>query len=219
MRPLRIRAYLQDGRVAGVDPWFPLDSILAYAYMLANYPHKLYSDSLLLDLLPDLPLQKRGKGDDWYWACSFNVAKPIGEYVTYWHKRFDDHYEKYLDFCGRCGRVSTVSGKYRSYRMPLVIQLFDYLEWFAFGDPDAIMGLCRFISHIGKKTSQGYGAVERWEFQSTKEDWSENRGSELTRPVPASLAPPDAQGILTECGIRPPYWYTGNWRLCLWKEE
>ena len=78
MQSIKITAHMQDGRVATVDPWLPLDSILSAAWMRRNHPEAYYNASshmLNNDLIiPELPFERREKGDDWYWACSFNMA-------------------------------------------------------------------------------------------------------------------------------------------------
>lgn len=217
MRPLRIRAYLQDGRVAGFDPWLPLDSILSYAWMRQHHPDVFYDNireqgrEVIID---DMPFERRGKEKDWYWACSFNTAPPLAEYTRYWHKRFDLQYERYL--AGVKGKIRTNSGRYRSYRMPLTVFLFNFLEWYAVGDADEILALCRLVTHVGKKTAQGFGAVEKWEVEPWPHDWSEEREEKLTRPLQAARCP-EPRGVLMECGIRPPYWDVNNWRICWWR--
>lgn len=37
-RPMRVRAHLLDGRIAGTESFFPLDSILAAEWIRRNYP-------------------------------------------------------------------------------------------------------------------------------------------------------------------------------------
>lgn len=216
MEPLRITAQMQDGRVATMDGHLPLDGLLAAAWMRRHYPDAYYNPSshmLTNDLIvPDLPLERRGEGDDWYWAASFNTAESQGEYVLHWHKRFDDHLEKYIDFRGRRGRIDAKSGKYKAYRMPLVIQLFDQLVWYAYGDRDEVQSLLNTLTHIGKKTSQGLGLVDYWIVEPWHEDWSEVANGRVTRSLPH--LPGGAQGVKRQYGIRSPYWHREHQRVC-----
>ena len=224
MQPLRITAHMQDGRIAGTEPWFPLDSILAAEWMRRNHPEAYYNASshMLTNelIVPDLPFARRGQGDNWYWACSFNTEPPLHEYVMHWHKRFDDHLEKYIDFRGKRGRVDTKSGKYKAYRMPLVLQLFDRLTWYAVGDLEAVRDLCSTVTHIGKKSSQGLGAVDYWEVEPWPEDWSEARGGKMMRAIPVELGLPAGvqKGRMAIYGVRPPYWWSGHQKLCYMPE-
>ena len=224
MQPMRITAHMQDGRIAGTEPWFPLDGILAAEWMRRNHPEAYYNASsymLTHDLIvPELPFERRGAGEEWYWACSFNQAEKLGEYILHWHKRFDDRLEQYIDFGSRRGRIDTKSGKYKAYRMPLVVQIFDRLEWYAVGDPEAIRNLCHGITHIGKKTSQGLGAVDYWEVEPWSEDWSEVRGGKVTRALPVELGLPEevSSSKVAQYGIRPPYWWSEHQRVCYMPE-
>lgn len=215
---------MQDGRLAGTEHWFPLDSILAAEWMRRNHPEAFYNASshmLTNDLIiATLPFERRGAGDDWYWACSFNTEAPLHEYVMHWHKRFDDHLEQYIDFRGKRGRVDTKSGKYKAYRMPLVIQLFDRLTWYAVGDLEAVRDLCSTVTHIGKKSAQGLGAIDYWTVEPWADDWSEVCAKKVTRSIPAELGLPGriASGRLAQYGIRPPYWHNIHQRVCFMPE-
>ncbi len=212
MQPMRIRAYLLDGRIAGTESYFPLDSILAAEWIRRNHPETFYEPpppgvkSGWIEA--PLPFERRGRGNRWYWACSFNQAAPVAEYITYWHRRFDDALERYIDFQGRRGKVDEKSGKYKAYRMPLNILLLPWLEWYAVGDIEAVRELCRGIMAIGKKPAQGYGIVEHWEVVPWPEDWSEARDGKITRAIPMEmgLLPGVRNANVRLYGTRPPYW-------------
>lgn len=220
MQSIRITAKMQDGRVASVDTWLPLDSILAAEWMRRNHPDAYYNPSshmLTNDfIVAKLPFERRGQGDNWYWACSFNTQPPLSEYVMHWHKRFDDHLEKYIDFNSRRGSVNIKSGKYRAYRMPLVVQLFDRLTWYAVGDMALVRDLCSAVTNLGKKTSQGLGMVDYWEVEPWPEDWSEIANGKLTRGIPAENGLPEGvqKSGVALYGIRPPYWMREHQKIC-----
>ena len=215
---------MQDGRIAGTEPWFPLDSILAAEWMRRNHPEAFYNASshMLTNnlIIADLPFARRGAGELWYWACSFNIARPLHEYVLHWHKRFDDQLEQYIDFGSKRGRVDTKSGKNKAYRMPLVIQLFDQLTWYAVGDPEAVMDLCSTVTHIGKKSAQGLGAVDYWEVEPWPQDWSEACEGKLMRAIPTKLGLLEGvtSGRVAQSGIRSPYWHSSHQQVCYMPE-
>lgn len=219
MQPLRITAVMQDGRVAGTEPWFPLDSMLASVWIRRNYPELAYlpitGENPIIDA--ELPFERRGHGDDWYWACSFNQGVKLGEYIRYWHKRQDDQFEQYIDFGGKRGKIDTKSGRYKGYRMPLVIQLFDRLVWYAVGDLDAVKDLCSGIITIGKKGSQGLGYVDYWTVDPWRDDWSEvgPSGQIIMRALPLREGDPLPKGRIARHGVRPPYWEPSRSRLCM----
>ncbi|MEW5952612.1 MAG: hypothetical protein AB1815_02480 [Bacillota bacterium] len=222
MQPMRIIAVMQDGRIAGTEPWFPLDSILAAEWMRRHHTEAYYNASshmLKSDLItPDLPFERRGQDDNWYWACSFNTQMPTHEYVMYWHKRVDDQLEQHIEFGSKRGKVDIKSSKYKAYRMPLVVQLFDRLVYYAVGDMDAVRDLASTVTHIGKKSSQGLGAVDYWQVEPWPEDWSVMAGGRLTRAVPLRDMPGGFSGRVATYGIRSPYWHSDNQRVCVMPE-
>jgi CRISPR type IV-associated protein Csf3 len=220
MKPMKITAHMQDGRIATTDGYLPLDSILAAEWMRRNHPDAYYNASshmLTNELIEaELPFERRGAGESWYWACSFNAIPSSHEYVMHWHKRFDDQLEQYIDFQGRRGKVDVKSSRHKAYRMPLVVRLFERLEWYAVGDADAVRDLCSGVTHIGKKTSQGLGAVDWWEV----EPWPEDRSvwgpdGRLMRAIPMDSALESRDAVRVErYGIRPPYWWNDHQRVC-----
>lgn len=212
MQPLRIRSYLLDGRVVGVQWPFPLDSILAAEWMRRNHPAEYYGPpppNAAGWIEPDLSgvLDRRGEGDRWWYACSFNQTPPVTEYTHHWHRRFDDQMERYINFGKRRGKVDSSSGKYRAYRMPMNVYLFaEPLTWYAVGDADSIRDLLTGVVAIGKKPSQGFGLIDRWEVEPWPEDWSEvGPGGKLMRAM--YELPAGCTGARVRLnGMRPPYW-------------
>lgn len=206
---LRVRAILSEGRVVSSDGYLPLDSILAWAWMRANHPELLEADNAGHGVLiePELPLERCGEGDDWYWACSFAQYEQAQEYIGHWHKRFDaDLASEYVDFLGRRGKVSGTMGRYRAYRMPLVIRVTPHIDWYCMGEAETIRDLLKLVTHIGKKASQGYGTVTEWQVERWPQDWSVyGPDGRLMRAIP---------GGDRTYGIRPPYWLPANWREC-----
>lgn len=219
IKPLRITAILQDGRVAGNDPWFPLDSLLAASWFRINHPELIGTPITNFDSIiePDLPLKKLGQGDGWFWACSFNRSVKLGEYVKYYHKRFDDYLEQYL--IEKVKKIDVQRGKYKAGRFPLTVQLFDRFVWYAVGDQQSVQELCNRITHIGKKPSQGFGAVDEWIVEPWPEDWSvfEENGK-LSRAVPVGSIEPETKHVIAMYPIRPPYWLFSRQRLCYMPE-
>lgn len=204
MEPIRITARLLTGQIATSDRYLPLDSILAWAWMSENRPELMEVSTSGIRpeeiVVPDLPLQRRGEGDDWYWACSFACGEVKREEVLYWHKRLDQaDAEEYVDFGKRRGSIDVKSGHYKAYRMPLIAILVPTLTWYAVGDPGEVTGLLSRVTHIGKKRSQGYGRLAGWKVERWSEDLSHLR----------AIPDPDGQ---VETGIRPPYWLVTNVR-------
>lgn len=208
MDNLKITAKMMSGQVATYDGYLPLDGILAASWIREHYPDTF---DMPMDydnmITAELPLEKRGAGNDWYWACSFACFKSLQETRRYWHKRFDQgKAEEYVDFGKRRGAVDVRSGRYKNYRMPLNIMLIPEINWYAVGDKGEIEHLLQRITHIGKKASQGLGLVREWTVEKIGEDLSG------LRPMP------DENGH-DYIGIRPPYWYFENYRRVEWPDD
>ena len=90
--------------------------------------------------------------------------------------------------------------------MPLTIFLVPELSWYVVGDADRIRQLLARVTHIGKKRSQGHGRVREWIVEPSSEDLSDRR------PIPSK------DGVEV-CGLRPPYWWHGNWTTVKWPDD
>jgi CRISPR type IV-associated protein Csf3 len=209
LEPIKVTAKMMTGQVATTDGYLALDGILAYVWMRENHPELIGTMITDFDemLLSELPIEKRGTGDDWYYACSFACYTPLKETRRYWHKRFDAQLaEEYVDFENRRGKVNVRSAQYKNYRIPLNILLIPEITWYLVGDKAEIERMVNQITHIGKKASQGLGLVREWTVESIEEDLS------WLRPIP------DENGD-DFISIRPPYWYHGHMRKVRWPDD
>ena len=66
------------------------------------------------------------------------------------------------------------------------------MRWYAVGNIDKVNALLESVTHLGKKVSQGWGRVNRWEVEPWAHDWSVFR-QEVMRAIPSK------DGISTEC--------------------
>ena len=222
MGPFKIIAEMTTGQIATTDRFLPIDSILSYAWIKLNMPDALYNsnpDALTAEKLikPELPLEKRTMKNEWYWAASFAVYQASGEFITYWHKRFDKEFERFLG--GKKLTFSPQSGRFRSYRMPLLGNLAERIVWYCYGDPEEALKLLKdgAVTHIGKKRSSGYGLVKEWIIEECDKDYSEvGPEGELMRAMLELPTGIEKGGItLREYGIRPPYWHRDNIFKCM----
>lgn len=210
---------MADGRLVCYDPYITLDGILAWAWMSIHHPDALQNSDPLRDgyIEAELPLERRGSGDDWYWACSFGLIEAVKEETAYWNRRVDfAEAERYVDFRGRRGKINASSGRYKAYRMPIPVQLVSEITWTAEGDAEEIRRLLRVVTHIGKKRSQGYGLVGEWIVEEIPGEWSEWVDGRPTRAIPidgSSVKPREGVRI-GRYGIRPIYWHPDTHRLC-----
>jgi len=210
--PLRIMAYLRTGIVA--DRWFPLDSVIWYqAHRLALGPEVMTTPGGNSQKHKvSIPLKIIHRPENWYFACSWAYPQPwwIVEGRDHWNKRFRSNLSHLVDFENRRGKVVIEQGRYKAYHMPIFYKAALRIEWYCVGDKREIESLLSTVTHIGKKTAQGWGRVIRWAVEPWPEDYSVWREGRLMRGIP----PEDAagQGVfpLANYGIRPSYYRREN---------
>lgn len=144
----------------------------------------------------------------WYYAASFAQWNgTIAEDSSHWTKRFDVSESHLIDFGNKKAQVVTARGAYKGYRMPVFYRHAISADWYVMGIKDEIENLLRFATHLGKKASQGHGAVLRWEVEPFHSDYSVYSPSGLMRAIPKR------DGILH--GIRPSYWVPKHQFPCI----
>lgn len=202
---LQITVYLQCGVVS--NQFIPLDSILFSVAMRERYGTQDVTISggkqeSKADV--ELPFERRKKLGEWYYACSFaEWPKQIADGSDHWNKKFDS---KYIEYLAENKKVIINRGQFRAYHMPVFYRHALSLTWYCVGDKKQIELYLPFITHVGKKYSQGWGRVLRWEIEQINYDWSEEKNGELMRSIPSEM------GILY--GIRPSYWLRENQVEC-----
>ncbi len=215
--PLRIRATLRTPIVA--DAWFPLDGVLLAVATRRDLGARASSLPGASRLAEPKGGELRGgrlpiaivHAKDWYYRCSWAVWGPHADGQDHWVKRFDMTHASLVDFRGRRGRVDTSSGAYRAYHMPVYYRAAHYVEWYCQGDQEALHPLVMMITHLGKKTVQGWGRVARWEIEPMDEDWSVWQDGRLMRGIPRYHWPRErGEPKMGNYGVRPSYWDKRN---------
>jgi CRISPR type IV-associated protein Csf3 len=209
MEPLRITAWLQCGVIS--DTFLPIDGVLYYTAMRERYgPQEVtWSGQNHPNAVPgvQLPLKRvDGHGPMWFYAASFAQWERATEGQDHWNKRLDLSLVSLIDFRGRRGKIDVAAGAMKSYHMPVFYRHALAARWYAVGYRPEIERLLAHCTHLGKKTSQGWGAVLRWDVEPWPEDWSVRGPQGLMRAIPAE------RGILT--GFRPSYWLPKNQTIC-----
>lgn len=215
--PLLVRALLRSGVAS--DAFLPLDGILMYqahrekeGAQAATIPGEYSSQGGV-----SLPLAAQSYANHdftkWYqyYKCSWaQWPDHTIQAQDYWNKRFDLGFAEWIDFQGKKGTVLIDKGEFKSYHNALYYRAALWLEWYCVGEKQGIERLLSTVTHIGKKTSQGFGRVARWEVQSIADDYSIWYGDKLMRGVPPGDAPGYPTGVY---GIRPSYWNKANQML------
>lgn len=223
-KPLKITAHIAHGVIG--DGYFPLDGILMAARIqdMVDVGHNKAFPRLERDAEPiymSLPLERRGvpsferaprASEDYYWAASWAIANWYEEEVDHYSKRTKTEFEDMLE---KPRKLHTGSGRFREYRMPLYYLLTDKITWYAVGDPYEVEYLLStWVLSIGRKRSQGWGRVLKWEIEEIEEDYSEIKDGNITRgllTLPESIQPDKIERKMY--GLRAPYWNPSTWRM------
>lgn len=205
-QPLKIRAYLQTPVIS--DKYLPLDAIIFNHFIRDIFGPKVITESRKSSVREFsgklLPILRRNTNmPQWYYACSFAVWSPdTTRDKTEYTKRFRTSLAvDYVDLKGKSGKVYTSSGAMKNYFIKEYTFNAPYVEWYCRGIKDKLELLLPFCTHIGKKSSQGFGSVLRWEVEETERDWWQRDNSgKLMRAIPT------LEGEFVY-GIRPSYWH------------
>lgn len=210
---LRVRAYLQTGVIS--DQYLPLDGVLYYHAVREKYGEQVATRPLK-STVPEwgkvvLPFLKKSKqSNSWFYACSFaQWPEHTVEASQTYSKRFDTKYSDVIDFKGKVGKIPTSRGRFKNYHIKEYYRHALWVDWYALANKEELEKLLQFCTHLGKKTSQGFGSVLRWELTEWPEDWSV-RGpqNKVMRAIPIPR-----QGFLY--GVRPSYWNPKHQFNCL----
>lgn len=215
MIPLRVRAWLRCGILCDLN--LPLDGILLYQAMRrvngprdADWPGMIAPSAARAVTLP-LACANTGQ-PTWFYLCSFaQWPAHAQEGKAYWTKHIDMRRIDMVDM-QRASKIQIAKGRYRSYHMPIFYLATQYVEWYCVGRQGEIAELLRDVWAIGKKQSQGWGRVARWEIAPWPDDWSVRHNEQLMRAVPITGTFDMSRAQLA--GYRPPYWLPANQALC-----
>lgn len=204
---LRVTAVLATP-VSYLDP-IHLDSVLAAALVerIGCWAATTVDPAVAPDDLT-LPLVRTPIGGCLVWEATSLMpleATPRAEIIRY-RKRPPE--PELLEW-STAAKLRFGMGPYRAYDLPLVVRPVTALGGVVHGDARAVRRLLARVTHLGKKRSQGYGAVRQWHVEPAEDldafPWWTPTGP--TRPIPHAGGRP--------MGYRPPYWYRPWWVPCI----
>ena len=142
----------------------------------------------------------------------------------FWHKRGIRPELLKKTRGGQFPNFRMTQGALKEYRIPLPVH--SCREWRAsfVGDLDAICELLKRVGCIGKKRSQGYGIVKKWEIHEIANFTFFGVGINPLRPLPLPfLKSPEYLKTYGNSdwidwsftGWTPPYWLTANQQMCI----
>lgn len=151
--------------------------------------------------------------------CSFSVGK-LGDFDRRYQNRRPP-VEQYQQF-GNRGTVNISLGSEKAYHTLYQSAHVEgaELSWYCVGQSAAIEYLLAFVRHIGKRTSVGYGRVERWDVrQFDGEPWPGfpvmTRHGRALRPLPLDFPGLDNDNRQAYACLTYPYWDQSKEVLCV----
>lgn len=201
---LKIIAFMNSPLVINYD--LMLDAILISKKAIEL---KLDSESMdfenaleikdIVQYLGDIPL------------CSKAIFEGIDSKAVY-YKRFDEDGE-FTDN----KKIKIGSGKYKNYCNTLKVTDSEKVTFYCIGDKKQIQTLLNQCYSLGKKQSQGYGIVKKWEIETIKNEINFLDIDNPLRPLPIDLFLTDQIKFKKNIKLvtyKFPYYYNGNKKKC-----
>ena len=222
LQGMRVTAVLVD-RVIAMQP-ITLDGLLAWTVVHEaegtardKIPFAKRTDFAFIPV-PLKLLWKDETGGPLWCASFFEPDVVLGTDVEYFHKRAPDGHRTKSKNPEAFG-VRGITGRWADRRTPFPVVLTRQMEALAIGDIEEVRRLLLPVTHVGKKTAEGFGAVKEWRVEP--EDISVVdclvRDGKLLRNVPVGAGLIKTDEPPEVLGWAPPYWnpafYGEGWRF------
>lgn len=196
------------------------DGILSYAFARevkkdTIFEQKLnYLEEELIDF-SKMPLCKHKNGYFLASTMRFDNANEIIEDTQRWRKRFDCKHDYLADFGKNKRKIDITRGEFKSYDTPFGTKLIDNCYFIFQSDNVNFVEylLKTWVHFLGKKRSQGCGAIKDFTIEKTTFDFNT-----IFRPIPIKLYEnfnPQTEYNIKYCAYQPPYWLPQNFEKCL----
>ena len=108
--------------------------------------------------------------------------------------------------------VEIGKGMFKNFLISLAVFPIKNLNFYCNADKKIIEDLMQDLTTLGKKTSIGYGFIDKIEIKKIKHDYSIIKNNVCMRPIPISYL--EHYDEITKLAWKPPYWDKRNVRLC-----
>lgn len=167
-----------------------------------------------IEMMP-IPITKKTMAGFNIDCCSSPILPvPSAEWQERIAKRFDTTRNSMILKEKQRRTLSQKSGHYKQRFAPVQLQLVDRVVWFVRGDRKQIHKLLKSIFSIGKCRRAGYGLIDFWDYEETKQNNSIVADNVLMRIVPAQVVveSPRIDGYSLQYGAwTHPYWHPENY--------
>jgi hypothetical protein len=141
------------------------------------------------------------------------------EFIGSWSKRWDTKNDGIVKLEKKSKhRVDTGCGYFKNYHMPMILKSYKNIVFNARGDKEELKRLLNNNIHsIGKKRSQGYGRISKWDIEEIDKDNSIVNDGILMRHMPFENKHEigDIKYYVSEKPLIPPYWRNDNIVKCI----
>lgn len=219
MDNLQITAWL-SAPLAVMDDWTPqLEGLLMYYWLDRlglNYPNPTAEQvAQVSHSLVNFPIKKHDK--DGFYFCSAPIYSYVVDQQSRYRKRWTPDQDGTINWGKRRAKFSTSEGAEKSYDLPLFLRLTHRIDWYCVGEAEAIQQLLIPVKGIGKKRSQGFGQIAKWDVVKIDNDWSVVKDSVLMKPLPGYILEYlriKKNYNMMQWGWKPPAWLIENQSLC-----
>jgi hypothetical protein len=159
-----------------------------------------------------IPMLRRTIGGLAVPCCSAPIARADRVTVEHFAKRLATEHAGLLAPKKRLV-VATGNATFKSYRLPLQVQVIHRIVWFAIARRRPVKQLLRSVRSVGRKRSMGYGRVAEWVCERIDNEWSwfvrTEAGPVLMRPLPfCADLPGGLLGAREDFGaVQSPMWH------------
>jgi hypothetical protein len=208
MQGLQVTALLGKNFVPSMDGVLHLDSLLAYAVTLDIADDAPPLDKTKPKVIP-IPVKIAWVSTDGlplFVTSNLQPDEPNERGTEYWHKRFPA--TEVIRYCAK-PNTPTTRGPFKEYRIPMQTITSTSVTAYCIGNLGEVQRLLSTYAHfIGKKPSQGKGAVLDWQVTPiiTQEATILSH-----RAIPAAV---NGKSVGAIGGWTPPYWFR-PWHLPL----
>lgn len=186
----------------------------------SDYKHAGNSETVIKTLSEFLQFNEKYK----IFHASFGLLNDK-EYCVSYSKRWNNNADELVKYRGK-GRaeIDTARGEFKNYHNSIIYRTSSKIVFFARGDKEKISQLLNnYIFYIGKKSSQGFGAIKKWIVEEIENDYSIIKDKLPMRFLPLECIDDfdiDLEKCSSkECALIPPAYRQDYREVCIYYEN
>jgi len=212
--PFETIFHMQSG-ISLAHPWINGDSLIANLLLRDILGEDFYtlSTKAPINIPAELRLPLKQSWDSVYHS-SVSLFDTDKKYLSMIYKRFDIEHVGHMDT--RTRKIPLNRGFYKAGMIRLPYVPTNTVRFYMYGNRPECERLLRYVSHLGKDRSRGYGVVNSVEFHRLPEDWSLFKDGIAMRPIPIKYVQDrGVPEVAMNLNWYSPYWSHGNAAPCV----